>query len=245
MGREALQKSAVANDGRRGLALESLAALIRKHPISLAPVLPTAVHTIVRCIDPADPVQRKELSSAVTRVLCELVNKYPSVSFHQDSQRFAVAACPLQAGGATHHPTSVSASSGAGAAGSGGSAARNDVVVFDLRTANKWKTLTGHKGSVTAVSFSGTGQFLVTYSHDESPPCLRLFDTTPSTLLSSIFGAQGRLVSTTPLKPITLQSGRAAHLLDVRFSWSSQGPHNEHVTLKREDGSAVSIKVTS
>ena len=34
------------------------------------------------------------------------------------------------------------------------------VVIYDLRTATKWRVFSGHKGSIQAVAFSEDGEFL-------------------------------------------------------------------------------------
>jgi len=60
------------------------------------------------------------------------------VSFHQESQRLAVG---------THH---------------------NVIIVYDLRTGTKYHVLEGHTSSLTSVSFSASGKYLVSYALDES-----------------------------------------------------------------------------
>lgn len=72
--------------------------------------LPDVVTAVIRTLDPSEPDQRKGCLRASTRALHELVKQYPMVSFHQESQRYAVGTL-----------SSV-------------------IVIFDLRTATKVRT---------------------------------------------------------------------------------------------------------
>jgi len=38
------------------------------------------------------------------------------------------------------------------------------VVIFDVRTATKWRVLEGHEGAINAVTFDGAGQRLASFS---------------------------------------------------------------------------------
>lgn len=239
-------------ESRRALALESLAALVKRHHFSLAPVLPTSVHTIVRCLDPSDPAQRKELRTSVTRVLTELVRRYPTVSFHQGTQRLAVAACSVQpqsqrsantGNSLTASSTTSSTSLDPAAVLQSVGDPKTEVSIFDLRTANKWKVLTDHKSSVTALAFNENGHYLVTYCCDEKPATVRFFTMGEGSFLGSLFSTQGRLTSTHHLPPLARPDAKNLHPLDVKFAWTTQGNH-EIVTLTREDHSTVSIKLS-
>ncbi len=122
-----------------------------------------------------------------------LVQKYPSVAFHQKTQLFAV---------------------GTGASN------QSQIMIYDLRTATKWRILeggifiyiyiyiydsfcfyfnninvsicpyvhtfiivSGHTGTVAAVSFSPNGDDIVSYSPDEDPPSLRSWNISGSGLI--------------------------------------------------------------
>merc|ERR1712048_325902 len=88
---------------------------------------------VLRCLEPSDPSLRRQSLLAVTSALHELVQTFPMVAFHQPSQKFAVGA-------------------GDGL-----------VVVYDLRTATKWRILEGHTGAVTALALSRDGGQLSSY----------------------------------------------------------------------------------
>jgi WD40 repeat protein len=62
------------------------------------------------------------------------LQKYPMVSFHQESQRLAVGTN------------------------------ENVIIIYDLKTATRWHVLEGHKNSVSAVAFNDNGKALSSYS---------------------------------------------------------------------------------
>lgn len=67
-----------------------------------------------------------------------VVQKYPMVSFHQESQRLAVGTN------------------------------ENVIIIYDLKTATRWHVLEGHKNSVSAVAFNDNGKALASYSITET-----------------------------------------------------------------------------
>lgn len=149
MGKDALSHKNNATD--RQTALMSIVALVRRHPAALAKVIPTTVQTIIKCLDPSEPTLRKSLLNSTTAALYTLVQKYPVVSFHQESQRFAVGTSKSD---------------------------KNVIIIYDLKTATKWRILEGHKEEVTAVAFNQKGNMLVSYSALESPKCsIRIWNT--------------------------------------------------------------------
>jgi hypothetical protein len=148
MGREALNPK---NSARaRSGALLAIVALVGKYPVSLARVLPSTVQIILRCLDPSDPELRRTLLHSSTAALHVLVQKYPMTSFHQKSQRFAVGT---------------------------GIAQQSVIIIYDLRTAIKWRILEGHRGNISAISFNAQGNVLVSYSADENPPAFCVWNT--------------------------------------------------------------------
>ena len=72
-----------------------------------------------------------------TAALKEIVRKFPMAAFHQDTQRFAVGTVDAL------------------------------IVIYDLRTATKWRVLEGHEGPISAVTFDAGGHRLATFSGDE------------------------------------------------------------------------------
>lgn len=118
-------------------------------------------------------------SFLLTLALSALSQKYPSTSFHPSTQRYAVATTL-----APHYP----------------------ILLYDLRTATKWKILEGHKESVTALNFNNEGTFLVSYAANEAPPTVRVWNTRLKTFLGSLLGTQGKCTKTIRLS--RLGSGR-------------------------------------
>ena len=76
----------------RQSAISSFTLLLKRHPHALHRTLPAAVLSIVRTLDPSSPSLRKTCLLSTTSALYHLTSTYPSTSFHQPSQRFAVAA---------------------------------------------------------------------------------------------------------------------------------------------------------
>ncbi len=206
MGREALNPK---NSGRgRAGALLAIVALVRKYPVSLARVLPSTVQIILRCLDPSDPELRRNLLHSSTAALHVLVQKYPLTSFHQKSQRFAVGT---------------------------GVAQQSVIIIYDLRTAIKWRILEGHRGNVSGISFNAQGNVLVSYSADENPPAFCVWNTASAGLLSGLWRIQGRCIRVYKLHPIksTRKFSLSEHLENIKITWITI----KRVRLRREDGS--------
>ena len=118
-------------------AIRVLLAIIKRHPIPLLPALPRAVEVVLSTLDPAHPHVRQAFMLHSTAALKEIVRRFPQAAFHQTTQRFAVGTFDAL------------------------------VVIFDVRTATKWRVLEGHEGPVNAVTFDGAGQRLATFSVQE------------------------------------------------------------------------------
>jgi len=227
------QKSSSA---QRTAAIYSLVALVKKYPTAIGPVLPIAVSVIVRCLDPSHHKLRRDLHQPATAALHVLVTKYPTVTFHQMSQRFAVAACVSSPSSLQHMKDSKDPESGED----------YQLHIYDLRTATRWRALSGHKSPITAISFSPSGNILVSYCADEQPPTVRFFNTSHGGLIN-IFSNQNKCSASYALAPARLPGDdggqphiRSAHrlqkLMQVRFEWALVGPKSQEVvTLYRED----------
>lgn len=122
------------NISQHSAAIMTLGSLIKQDPISLLPLLPRLVETVVRSLDPHVPYLRDSCLQATTKVLHALVKQYPMVSFHQESQRLAVGTQDAV------------------------------IVIYDLKTATRCHLLEGHRGGISAVSFASTGKMLASYS---------------------------------------------------------------------------------
>ncbi len=99
-------------------AIKVLVALFKKNPVEMLPALPRAVEVVLRTLDPGHPLVRQALMQHSTAALKEIVRKFPMAAFHQDTQRFAVGTTDAL------------------------------VVIYDLRTATKWRVLEGHECAI-------------------------------------------------------------------------------------------------
>lgn len=203
-------------------ALFVLIAFIQRFAVKVLPLLSKFTEVVLRCLEPSDPSLRRQSLLAVTSALHELVQTFPMVAFHQQSQKFAV--------------------------GTGDGL----VVIYDLRTATKWRILEGHTSAVAALAFSLDGSQLGSYSaHDCS---IRLWQCSPTGFLGGILGTSGRCLKhhgLPPLSPgtarprqgrgvttegaITVSSWRA-----VSLAWAEHGG----LSLVRENGEALQIPLT-
>ena len=181
MGREAL--NSLSPQTLRQSSISSLSTLLRTHPLPLSRSLPSSVHTIIRCLDPASPQLRKTMLNVATAALYALVTLYPACSFHQQSQRFAVGCW--------------------GKDGSGGL-----ILVYDLRTATVWRVMEGHSSDVHAVLFSRdeAGDRLVSYSVTEGSGVLRVWNTEVGGWLGGLIGMSGKCVRTVKLERVDVKS---------------------------------------
>jgi WD40 repeat protein len=127
------------------------------------------------------------------------------VSFHQESQRYAVGTL-----------SSV-------------------IVIFDLRTATKWRMLEGHKKALTAVAFVASGDMVASYSAEEK--ALKLWRSGSKGFMSQMLSVTSRCQNTIALRPIRdVEKITAEKMLKtVKLNWIS--PRVVH--LIREDGSSV------
>ncbi|CEG48132.1 FOG: WD40 repeat [Plasmopara halstedii] len=86
------------------------------------------------CLEPTKPERRRRCLPLSTRCLHTLVRRFPMVDFHQETQRLALGTMEAV------------------------------IVIYDLRTATKWRVLDGHGSAVSAVRFRFDGQVLVSYA---------------------------------------------------------------------------------
>jgi len=108
--------------------------LINTHYLLMCRHLPAFVDTIMACLDPTKPDRRRRCLPLSTRCLHGLVRRFPMVDFHQETQRLALGTMEAV------------------------------IVIYDLRTATKWRVLDGHASAVSAVRFRADGQVLVSYA---------------------------------------------------------------------------------
>ncbi|SPO40249.1 uncharacterized protein PSFLO_05731 [Pseudozyma flocculosa] len=120
--------------------MKLVAFMVRKKPEVLYPNLPRLAEAVVKSLDPRN--QRDVVLSSATLMISELVSTYPSISFHEKSQRLAVG---------THEGA---------------------VILYDLKTATRLFVLEGHRMAVSGVDFSPDGRRLVTVSEREGLVCV-------------------------------------------------------------------------
>eukprot|EP00929_Paragymnodinium_shiwhaense_P029630 TRINITY_DN16933_c0_g1_i3.p1 TRINITY_DN16933_c0_g1~~TRINITY_DN16933_c0_g1_i3.p1 ORF type:complete len:1549 (+),score=322.84 TRINITY_DN16933_c0_g1_i3:38-4648(+) len=150
-------------------ALIVLVAFIKRHSTKVLPLLPRFTEVVLRCLEPSDPSLRRQSLFAVTSALHELVQTFPMVAFHQPSQKFAV--------------------------GTGDGL----VVVYDLRTATKWRIMEGHTGAIAALAFSKDGAKLCSYSAQDSS--IRVWQCGSQGFLGGLLGSSARCVHQQTLPP--------------------------------------------
>ncbi|CAH0477643.1 unnamed protein product [Peronospora belbahrii] len=108
--------------------------LVNTHYLLMCRHLPAFVDTVMVCLDPTKPERRRRCLSLSTRCLHSLVQRFPMVDFHKDTQRLALGTMEAV------------------------------IVIYDLRTATKWRVLDGHMSAVSAVRFRSDGHVLVSYA---------------------------------------------------------------------------------
>jgi len=118
--------------------MQMLAFLIRKRPLVIQPNLPRLIEAVVKSLDPNSSGNREATIDAATEILVHVVQTFPTVDFHMNTQRLAVGT-----------------SEGA-------------IIMFDLKTATRLYVLEGHKQRLAACSFSPDGRRLITVSLDEN-----------------------------------------------------------------------------
>lgn len=117
------------------VALRLVAFIVRHKPLALYPSLPRLAEVVVKSLDPT--AARSSMIQAATVMINELVQTYPSISFHRESQRLAVG---------THD---------------------GPVVLYDLKSGTRYCVLSGHAKGVTACSFSPDGRRFLSMSLEE------------------------------------------------------------------------------
>jgi len=118
--------------------MQMLAFLIRKRPLVIQPNIPRLIEAVVKSLDPNASGNREATIDAATEILMHVVQTFPTVDFHMNTQRLAVGT-----------------SEGA-------------IIMFDLKTATRLYVLECHKQRLAACSFSPDGRRLVTVSLDEN-----------------------------------------------------------------------------
>ncbi|OII74084.1 WD repeats-containing protein [Cryptosporidium ubiquitum] len=173
------------------------------------PYLSMVVDISIGFLDPLDSTLRKGTITAVTSVLFILVSAFPMITFHQNTQRFAIGF-------------------------------DRSIIVYDLRTATKWRVLQGHTQQVDALCFNKEGEFLASYSIAEK--ALRIWQCTQSGLLGGLLGISGNCIKTIDLAEIpsrTLNCSLYYRLKVVKISCKN----TDEWQLRRENKKTYTITI--
>ncbi|KAL4468274.1 hypothetical protein ABPG72_015810 [Tetrahymena utriculariae] len=148
--------------------------------------LPIFIEIILKSLDPNNPEYRRICHQPATNALQAIFKIYPSISFHQNSQKFAVGT------------------------------SQNQIFIYDLRTAVKWRVLAGHVGEVKSVSFDNSGKHIASFSSEDF--ILRIWKVGSTGFFSSILNMNG-----TPSKNIQIPRQEYEALVKkgsrVNISW--------------------------
>jgi WD40 repeat protein len=104
-------------------AINVLTLLSQKSPDTMRVMLHEFIGILVEVMSPSKPLLRQTCLGVVTEAIASLIEQFPVVSFHQETQRIAVGL------------------------------ADSTVAIFDLRTARRLLVLRGHTAPITGVSF--------------------------------------------------------------------------------------------
>lgn len=185
------------------VALRLVAFMVRHKPLALYPSLPRLAEAVVKSLDPTST--RANMVQAATVMINELVQTYPSIAFHRQSQRLAVGT------------------------------AEGSVVMYDLKTGTRYCVLSGHAKPVTACSFSPDGRRFLSMSLAEERVLIwhmgtGLLDIIPSAM-ARVSGTQSDTGATKTIKfhlgVSDCPSGAAFVLSGVSFEW----PNNRSVRM--------------
>ena len=173
----------------RVAAVTALISLVKARGVSLEEELPAVVEAVIKPLDPSVPSLREGCLSASTAALRELVKRYPMMAFNQGTQRLAVGTVD------------------------------GVVLIYDLRTATKWRILQGHEAAISALAFSPGGESVASFSVLDGT--LRWWQAGSSGLFSFL-GLQGSCIHVTHLNEVAAQALPQAALLQLEWTSASQ-----------------------
>ena len=178
--------------------------LLKRQSSSLLLILPLIVELLLRSLDPHDHTLRKGCLEVSQEVLQQMILKLPMSSFSPSKQRLAIGTMDCK------------------------------VILYDLKTASRWKVLEDHRGPVTAVAFSSTGSHLASYSGTEM--AIKLWKVEGGFLEGILGSGNTKPMHTYPLAPIKGLVGEDG-FKKVKLGWAYS---DQLIQLTREDGSEVS-----
>ncbi|GAM28366.1 hypothetical protein SAMD00019534_115420 [Acytostelium subglobosum LB1] len=131
-------------------AIMLIGLLIKNNSDAVLPFLPRVIDYIMKCLDPHMPSFRDACLKQTTSVLHLMVQKYPMVSFHHDTQRLLLGTLD------------------------------GSIVIYDMKSATRWHRIDANadRAFVSAVSFSDSGKALASFSSKDS--LVKIFQTNTS-----------------------------------------------------------------
>ncbi|KAF7459038.1 WD domain, G-beta repeat-containing protein [Cryptosporidium felis] len=114
------------------------------------------------------------------------------------------------------------------------------IIVYDLRTATKWRVLHGHTHSIDALCFNKEGEFLASYSIAER--ALRIWQCTQSGLLGGLLGISGSCIKNIELTEIPVRPLNCSLFYRLRVVKISCKNSDEWI-LRRENRKTYTITI--
>jgi len=169
--------------------------------------LPDLTEIVLRSLDPREILLRKLCVDRATEVLETLVQVYPMVAFQPSLQLVAVGSCS------------------------------SHIFIYDLKLGTRWKDLSAHKGPVSAICFSPTGDLMVSYSTSDS--LIKVWSLGGAFFgLGSLDVSEGQAIE---LPAVTAAVTSSRELLQtVRLGWKGPG----EVLLGREDAQTYLVTLS-
>lgn len=197
---EIIKKMESKYDEHRCVAIFSLTALLDNLHVNLVRFLPAIVETILCALDPSKSERRRACLAIGTRALHNIVKKFSMVSFHKESQRIGVGTI------------------------------ESSIIIYDLRTATKWRVLEGHTSPVNALCFTLDGKLLLSYSSGDCS--VRQWPTGSTGIFGGLLSVQSHASKVYSLAPALVSD---ADMQDATRNCNMKVLSNRKIQLTRED----------
>ena len=161
----AIAPNASAPPRLRQYSLKLLVAFLRRHRSAAQVRLPEVVELVVHSLDPRQGAARGAVAATATLCLKIMLQLFPNTDFYQVCGYFP--SSTTQEGPLPSLFLPLFCCSEQKSQHFALGSTDHSVIVFDLRTACKWRVFKGHTGPVTTVAFAPTGELLCSYSNDD------------------------------------------------------------------------------
>lgn len=104
------------------------------------------------------------------------------------------------------------------------------ILVYDLRTATKWRVLDATDGAIAAIAFDKSGDRVVSYSAQGKS--LRVWTNKSPGMFGGLLTLRGTCLVQLPLDLLEVQPTESCILKDCRLEWTAPA----EVRLRREGG---------